>query len=57
MARLVVLSNFRAGPLSSGEDDRDTQVNGTGPTTVNVLINNKFISPHSYYVSYSKVKL
>ena len=38
MASLVVLSHCGAGVFSSGEYDRATQVDGTGPTTINMLL-------------------
>ena len=59
MASLVVLTNCGEGIVSSCEDDRATQVNSTGRTTINMsqLINASHLIIDNYSVSYFKSKL
>ena len=46
-----------ADVVPSSQYDGAAQVDGTGRTTINMLVNNKYISPHNYNVIYSKSKL
>ena len=56
-ASLSVLGHCGEGVEAACYDDSAAQVDGTGRTTINMLINNKYISPHNYKVLYSKSKL
>ena len=56
-ASFVVLTHCGAGVESTCEYDRAAHVDSTGLTTINMLVNNKYISPHNYFVGYFKSKL
>ena len=58
-AILVVLTHSVKGGevVSSCEDDRATQVDGTGPTIKVYVTDTPYISPHDYMVSYFNSKL
>ena len=57
MAILVVLIHCTEEGVSPCEEDRATQVYSTGITTIYMLVNNKYISPHNYSAEYFKSKL
>ena len=47
-ASLSVLGHCGEGVAAACEDDRAAQVDGTGRTTIIMLVNDKYISPHYY---------